>query len=209
MLFLRSLVVSVVIHSLFFLSLSLFEKNEVSFQDEIFVDIVGSELINAGKADVLQPVNQPKLKPVKKQNKAEEVFSDKPIPQDAATASDTSFDNNNTDTANSSAQGTSDDEGFASGSGQLSRAPKKLYEVKPKYPQGARVKGIEGTVSLRIYISKEGKVVKADLVNGLGDEFNQAAIEAALKTIFSPALDKSGQPIGIRILYKFRFNLEE
>jgi len=204
-----SVAVAVLIHIIFFLSLSFFKKNQVTFQDEIFVDIVGSELVNAGsesQKSAQEPSKKPKPKKIQKQ--AEEVFSDKPV-ENSDLPTNANAPNSSGDNSNSESQGSSDDAGFASGSGQLSRAPKKLYEVKPKYPQSARVKGIEGTVSLRIYINKDGKVVKADLVNGLGDEFNAAAVEAALKTIFSPALDKSGQPIGIRILYKFRFNLEE
>ena len=47
---------------------------------------------------------------------------------------------------------------------------------KPIYPQLARENGIEGTVSVLVYVSEKGQVTKARLLKGLGFGCDEAAI---------------------------------
>ena len=87
--------------------------------------------------------------------------------------------------------------------------PAPVNSIQPVYPKLERRAGIEGDVWLEVLIDKEGKV--RDVVIGRGssenDGFEQAALEAALKTVWKPAIS-NGQPVAVWITYKVSFRLQ-
>jgi len=60
-----------------------------------------------------------------------------------------------------------------------------LKKVNPKYPKDARKQHIQGTVSLRVQISKDGDVVNTRVVSG-DPALTEAAIDAVKQWKFKP-----------------------
>jgi TonB family protein len=87
--------------------------------------------------------------------------------------------------------------------------PRPLNYAPPDYPPEAKAQGIEGTVTLQIDISKEGKVTAATVVDPAGHGFDEAAVAAGRKLEFSPARKADGAPFAARILYRYSFTLQK
>jgi len=67
--------------------------------------------------------------------------------------------------------------------------PIPVRMVWPSYPSSARKKGVKGTVVVRVHVSAEGKVDRAEIVSGLEDpDCRAAALRAAMELRFLPAL---------------------
>ncbi|HYF03195.1 MAG TPA: TonB family protein [Patescibacteria group bacterium] len=60
------------------------------------------------------------------------------------------------------------------------------------YPELARRSGVEGKVILRILVGGNGKVLDMDVVSSRNETLTRAAIDAVLKTTFTPA-EQNGQ----------------
>lgn len=88
-------------------------------------------------------------------------------------------------------------------------APEKIEEVKPVYPEMARRAGIEGVVWVNALVDKEGKVRDVIIVkdSGANAGFEEAAIDAAKKTTWKPAIS-NGQPVALWVTYKIVFKLK-
>lgn len=73
--------------------------------------------------------------------------------------------------------------------GALYAQPRLVSLPKPAYPPTARARGIEGKVGIRVSITAQGSVERADVVQSSGVEsFDTAAHESALQAHFQPAL---------------------
>lgn len=73
--------------------------------------------------------------------------------------------------------------------GALYTQPRLLSIPKPAYPQTARSRGVEGKVGLKVYVTPDGTVERAEVVKSSGVEsFDDAARESALAARFEPAL---------------------
>ncbi|AKT41963.1 TonB-dependent receptor domain-containing protein [Chondromyces crocatus] len=80
--------------------------------------------------------------------------------------------------------------------------------VPPDYPPEARAAGKEATVTLQLDINRDGKVLRAVVVEPAGHGFDEAATAAAEKLDFEPARKPDGTPFAARILYRYTFSLE-
>ncbi len=87
------------------------------------------------------------------------------------------------------------------------KPPQIIKQVKPAYPDIARKAALEGTVILKIWIDKEGKVRKAEVLRSDAELFNQPAIDAAMKFVFTPAL-QGDKPVSVWLSMPFRFKLQ-
>lgn len=95
-------------------------------------------------------------------------------------------------------------------------APKKSPVIPPKlvtfkeaaYPPEALKEGLPGDVVLKLTIDATGKVTAAEVAEGAGHGFDEAAQAAALEFVFEPAT-RDGQPVAAKILYKYSFTLKE
>jgi len=68
--------------------------------------------------------------------------------------------------------------------------PKPLTKVDPSYPDMARQLGIEGTVILELVVEKDGRVSSVRVLKSVHPLLDDAAIAAAYRTTFSPAMTR-------------------
>ncbi len=89
---------------------------------------------------------------------------------------------------------------------QVSRLPIFKTKVDPVYPELARRLEKEGTVMVEVTISESGDVMKAEVVQGLGFGFDEAAKAAMERSRFEPAR-VGDRPVAVvvRIPIRFRF----
>jgi protein TonB len=81
------------------------------------------------------------------------------------------------------------------GGGGISARPIGGYQVKPRYPESARRRGIEGTVLLKMRITAQGRVEDVRVVRSAGyPELDESAIEAVRRWRFEPARH-NGEPV--------------
>ena len=69
----------------------------------------------------------------------------------------------------------------------VEKEPVPIKSPQPKYPDIAQRSGMEGTVYLKLWVDKEGKVKKAVVLKSDGEVFNEPAIEAGKQWLFTPA----------------------
>lgn len=86
--------------------------------------------------------------------------------------------------------------------------PKFVFKAIPLYPRLARDAGLEGTVQVKLLVDKTGAVRNAVIAKASGANagFEEAALAAAKKCKFSPAL-QNGLPIAIWVVFPFEFKL--
>jgi protein TonB len=75
----------------------------------------------------------------------------------------------------------------------------------PTYPDIARQAGVEGTVTLRALVGKDGKVLEIFVVEGI-EMLDKAAMEAARAAVFKPALQQH-KPVAVWVLIPMQFTL--
>jgi protein TonB len=81
------------------------------------------------------------------------------------------------------------------------------YQVKPRYPESARRRGIEGTTLLKIYVNDKGRVEEVLVERSAGHEdLDAAAMEAVKKWRFDPAR-RDNQPVAVWVMLPVRFEL--
>lgn len=78
-----------------------------------------------------------------------------------------------------------------------------VAKVPPLYPAGAKRGHAAGAVQVQITISKEGRVIGATAING-HPLLRRAAVEAALKWVFNPAMS-NGMPVEVQGTLTFVF----
>jgi len=85
--------------------------------------------------------------------------------------------------------------------------PTLAHGVKPVYPDIAREAGVEGTVKLQLLVGLDGHVLRA-LVRPGGSVpmLDEAAIAAALATVFTPAL-ANNRPVKVWVAQDYCFKL--
>lgn len=85
--------------------------------------------------------------------------------------------------------------------------PVCTYRPAPTYPDLARQAGVEGVVTLWIYVHADGTVGDVQLYNSSGvNSLDQAAMSAAGNTRWSPARN-NGQPVGVWTSLSYNFEL--
>ncbi len=86
------------------------------------------------------------------------------------------------------------------------KEPQIVKSAKPIYPDLAKRAGVEGTVYLKLWVDREGKVRKAVVLKSDADVLEQPAIDAAMQFVFTPAMQHNG-PVSVWVSIPFRFNL--
>lgn len=90
---------------------------------------------------------------------------------------------------------------------EVDKAPELISQIKPDYPQLAKLAGIQGTVYLKLLIDEKGNVAKAKIEQGVKDMLDEAALAAAKKAKFSPALLKD-KPVKVWVILPIAFKLD-
>jgi protein TonB len=86
------------------------------------------------------------------------------------------------------------------------KEPVAIKQVFPKYPDIAQRAGLEGTVHVKVWVTKEGKVRQVVILKSDAEIFNEAAKEAAKQWVFTPAVMQKG-PVPVWVSIPFRFKL--
>ncbi len=76
------------------------------------------------------------------------------------------------------------------------------------YPADAKAYGLEGEVKLVATVNKEGKVIEAKVIKGIGLGCDEAAIEAVKKTRFLPGQNADG-PTTSNVTFSIEFKLQK
>lgn len=79
-------------------------------------------------------------------------------------------------------------------------------QAKISYPEIAKRAGIEGKVFVRAYVDETGTVVNAEVVKGIGGGCDEAALDAILKTKFTPGKQR-GKAIKVQVTVPVLFRL--
>jgi protein TonB len=79
-------------------------------------------------------------------------------------------------------------------------------QEKISYPEIAKRAGVEGKVFIRAFVDETGTVVNAEVVKGIGGGCDEAALEAILKTKFTPGKQR-GKPIKVQVTVPVHFRL--
>lgn len=90
---------------------------------------------------------------------------------------------------------------------KVTRDAKVKKNIKIEYPDEVRALEVQGRVYLLLTIDKEGKVANVEMKKRLHPVLDEAAMEAAWKLEFEPAM-KKGKVVGVKIPYVFTFVLE-
>ena len=91
--------------------------------------------------------------------------------------------------------------------GRVDRSPRRVSAPLPDYPAWARLRRLEGIVTLRIVVGANGCVCNVEVERVDGDpRFADAAREAVRTWTFEPAV-KDGRPVDCLLLQRVRFDL--
>jgi protein TonB len=88
------------------------------------------------------------------------------------------------------------------------KGPEMIVAKTPDYPEIAKRAGITGKVFVKVLVDKEGKPKKAVVIKSDSELFNQAAIDAAMKSAFTPAIQNQ-HPIAVWIVLPYKFQLSD
>src|SRR5262245_54090619 len=92
--------------------------------------------------------------------------------------------------------------------GVVTKQPKLLQAVAPEYPPAALAAGKQAKVKVRIHIEATGVVGQVDVVDKVGDGFDEAAVAAAMQYVFEPA-EIDGKPGPITVETTINFVIEQ
>ena len=93
---------------------------------------------------------------------------------------------------------------------KVTKPPELLQAAAPEYPAAALAAGKQAVVKVRIHIDDAGTVTTVDVLEKVGDGFDEAAVAAALQYIFSPAeLDGKPAPIAVETAINFVIEASE
>ncbi|MBO7127100.1 energy transducer TonB [bacterium] len=85
--------------------------------------------------------------------------------------------------------------------------PKAKNPKTPPYPESLEDEGIEGSVTLELLISKEGKVLKAKVIKSDHELFSESALQTVKNYRFSPGKLKDGSVVDSLIEFVIKFEI--
>jgi protein TonB len=88
----------------------------------------------------------------------------------------------------------------------VEQLPNPVKQVKPDYPQAAKMASVEGVVQVKALVGKDGKVMDVRLERSTQPMLNDAALAAARKWVFTPGM-ASNQPVLCWVSIPFNFRL--
>lgn len=90
---------------------------------------------------------------------------------------------------------------------EVDQPPRIIRTNDPLYPFDARRKGVQGSVTLRFIVTKEGNVVELSVVKGDPPGiFDDSALKAIVRWKFKPAI-KDGKEVDVIIVAPLKFEL--
>lgn len=89
----------------------------------------------------------------------------------------------------------------------VEKNPVLIKKIDPAYPELALKAGLEGKVWVKIWVDREGRAHKAELLKSTAEIFNEAALAAAMRFVFVPAY-MNGGPVPVWVSIPFAFKLK-
>lgn len=87
-------------------------------------------------------------------------------------------------------------------------SPPEIVKREPaKYPEIAYKMRIEGRVVIEVTVDAQGKPIQAKVVRSSSDIFDEAAIEAAIKSTYKPGMMSTG-PVTAKMYVPFDFRIK-
>jgi len=83
----------------------------------------------------------------------------------------------------------------------------KAIQEKIVYPEIAKRAGVEGKVYILAFVNEQGEVTKAQVIKGIGAGCDEAALNAVLKTRFTPGKQR-GKPVKVQVSIPIVFKLK-
>lgn len=84
--------------------------------------------------------------------------------------------------------------------------PECIKREAPQYPDIAEKMRIEGKVIVEVTVDAQGKPIQAKVVRSTSDVFDEASVEAAMKSTYKPAMMSTG-PVTAKVLVPFTFKI--
>ena len=107
----------------------------------------------------------------------------------------------------SSAESTEDENSWAYvGDATLPEMDQKAFQQNLVYPEGAKVNSIQGSVTVRVRVSKEGRVLETEVTGDADSSLAAAAVEALQKTPFTPGME-GGRPAEMWTMIPVSFSM--
>ncbi len=92
---------------------------------------------------------------------------------------------------------------------EVDTPPRLIRKIDPLYPVAAKSEKIQGKVTLRFIVTKDGRVDEATVVKAApSGVFSDSALKAILSWQFRPAT-KDGKPVNVIIIVPLIFELVE
>jgi periplasmic protein TonB len=88
------------------------------------------------------------------------------------------------------------------------RAPSLDASLRQNYPLELRRRGVEGQAEVRVIVSPLGRVEHVSVASESAPGFGQACKTTLLASRWTEPLDRNGNPIGTRLTYRCRFQME-
>ena len=88
----------------------------------------------------------------------------------------------------------------------VEKEPVIVKRVMPVYPPLALQAGLEGKVFVKIWVDRQGKVHRVEVLKSDYEIFNEAAIKAAKQFVFTPAYMNKG-PVSVWVAVPFTFKI--
>jgi len=83
----------------------------------------------------------------------------------------------------------------------------RAIQEKIVYPEIAKRAGVEGKVYVLAFVDEQGIVTKAQIIKGIGAGCDEAALNAVLKTRFTPGKQR-GKPVKVQVSIPIIFKLK-
>ena len=90
---------------------------------------------------------------------------------------------------------------------QLPEPPRKIFDVRPAYPDIARKAHVEGTVILESVLDTSGNVTQLRVIRS-APLLDQAAIDAVRQWRYTPTI-YGGRPVSVLMTITIRFTLNQ
>ncbi|HEX6464264.1 MAG TPA: energy transducer TonB [Vicinamibacterales bacterium] len=90
---------------------------------------------------------------------------------------------------------------------QLPQSPHKVVDVRPVYPELARIARVDGTVTLEAVLDTSGRVTQLRVVRSV-PMLDQAALDAVRQWRYSPSV-YGGRPVSVLMTITIRFTLNQ
>jgi protein TonB len=90
---------------------------------------------------------------------------------------------------------------------QLVQLPRKIVDVRPTYPEIARLAHVEGTVVLEAIVNPAGRVDHLRVVASV-PLLDAAALDAVRQWRYTPSV-LNGQPVAVLMTVTVRFTLSQ